>query len=214
MTVIDLSHPLNPDTPVYPGTPRLELAPANTIATDGFLEHRLTMSTHVGTHVDAPAHLLAGADTLDDLPVARFVGRAVVLDPGALDAQGRVTAAHVEASRGRLAGHDFVLLRTGWSARWGGKDYLTGFPCLSPGAAGVLADLGVRGFGVDTISVDPVGAEELAVHQALLGHGLIIVENLANLDQLPATTFGFSALPLRISGGDGSPVRAVAVIDS
>lgn len=214
MTVIDLSHPLNPDTPVYPGTPRLELATANTIATDGFLEHRLAMSTHVGTHVDAPAHLLAGAPTLDDLPVARFVGRAVVLDPGVLDDQGRVTAAHMEASRERLAGQDFVLLRTGWSARWGGKDYLTGFPCLTPDAASVLVSLGVRGFGVDTISVDPVGAEVLAVHQVLLGHGLVIVENLANLDQLPATPFSFSALPLRIAGGDGSPVRAVAIIDS
>jgi kynurenine formamidase len=211
MHVIDLSHPLNPDTPVYPGTPRVELSPACTLAADGFLEHRLTVSTHVGTHVDAPAHLVLGAATLDDLPADRFVGRAVVLDCGALE-DGRVTVVRLDAQRDRLVGVDFVLLRTGWSSRWGRPDYLEGFPCLTTDAAGWLVDHGVRGFGVDTISVDPVGDSELAVHHALLGAGLVIVENLANLEALPGTPFIFSALPLRIAGGDGSPVRAVAIL--
>jgi len=213
MTVIDLSHPLNPDTPVYPGTPSIQFDRANTVAEDGFLEHRLTLSTHAGTHVDAPAHLIAGAATLDDLPVGWFLGRAAVLDPGPLDGHGKVTAAHVEASLERLAGCDFVLLRTGWSTRWGQPSYLEGFPCLTPAAAAALVGLGVRGVGVDTISVDPVGDPDLAVHQMLLGGGVVIVENLANLDRLPDSGFTFHALPLRITGGDGSPVRAVAVMD-
>lgn len=212
MTVIDLSHPLNPDTPVYPGTPRVGVDRANTVAEDGFLEHRLTLSTHAGTHVDAPAHMIAGGDTLDDLPVDRFLGRALVLDPGPLDAQGRVTADHVGASRARLAGYGFVLLRTGWSSRWGQPSYLEGFPCLTPAAARTLVDLGVRGFGVDAISVDPVGDPDLAVHQVLLGGGLVLVENLNGLERLPDAGFMFHALPLRISGGDGSPVRAVAIV--
>ncbi|MEZ4388851.1 MAG: cyclase family protein [Candidatus Krumholzibacteriia bacterium] len=212
MRVIDLSHPLDADTPVYPGTPRVELAPACTLEADGYLEHRLVLGTHVGTHVDAPAHLITDAASLDQLSVDRFVGRAVVLDPGGLE-DGRVTVLRLEAQRDRLERMDFVLLRTGWARRWGQPGYLEGFPCLAPDAARWLADHGVRGFGVDAISVDPVGDSALAVHHELLSRGLVIVENLANLGVLPGTPFTFCALPLRIAGGDGSPVRAVALLD-
>ena len=212
MRIIDLSHPITPDMPLYPGTPAPTLEPAHTRAADGFLEHRLVITTHVGTHVDAPAHLLDDGATVDQLPCDRFMGRAGVLDAGRGD-DGRVDVARLDAQRDRIQGVSFVLLRTGWSRHWGTPAYLEGFPCLTRAAARWLAEHGVRGFGVDTISVDPVGAPELTVHHTLLEAGLVLVENLTNLDQLPGQPFLFSALPLNLHGADGSPVRAVAVVD-
>jgi kynurenine formamidase len=212
---IDLSHPIGPDMPLYPGTPRPRIEPSRSLAADGYVEHRLTLTTHVGTHVDAPAHLVDGGRPLSELPADRFVGRAVVLDPGRLDG-GRVTVARLEAAAasGRLDGVDFLLLRTGWSERWGEPTYFADFPCLAPAAARWLVDRGVRGFGVDCISVDPMDDADLAVHHALLGAGAVIVENLANLAALPDAPFLFCALPLPVQGVDGSPVRAVAVLDA
>jgi kynurenine formamidase len=105
-----------------------------------------------------------------------------------------------------------VLLRTGWSALWGVEDYFRDFPCLTPDAARWLVDRGVRGFGVDTCSVDPPASSDLPVHHVLLGAGVLIVENLANLQALPGGRFQFLALPLRLSDADGGPVRAVAMV--
>lgn len=212
MQIVDLSHAITPDMPLYPGTPAPGLVASHTLAADGFREHQLTITTHVGTHVDAPAHLLEDGATLDQLPCKQFVGPAGVLDAGPCP-DGVVDVARLDAQRDRIQRVNFVLLRTGWSRHWGTPAYLEGFPCLTRDAARWLVDHGVRGFGVDAISVDPVGAVELTVHHTLLEAGLILVENLTNLDRLPGRPFIFSALPLNLRGGDGSPVRAVALVD-
>ena len=112
----------------------------------------------------------------------------------------------------RLQGAEFVLLRTGWSARWGREDYFRGFPCLTGEAARWLVEHGVRGFGVDTCSVDPPDSTALPVHHALLGGQVLIVENLTNLEALPEGSFPFLALPLPLHDADGGPVRAVAMV--
>ncbi|MBD3220865.1 cyclase family protein [bacterium] len=209
MPVIDLSHTIAPSMPVYPGTPAPSVAPARTVREDGHLEHAIALHTHVGTHVDAPAHLLEDGDTLDGVALERFAGRAIVVDARSAS-DGRITQDRIAAERTRLVDVDIVLLWTGWSARWGTPGYLEGFPCLDEAAARWLVDRGVRGLGVDTISVDPMAADPLAVHHALLDRGAIIIENLTGLDVLPRDPFLFVALPLKIAGGDGSPVRAAA----
>lgn len=208
--VIDLSRPIATGMPAYPGTepPRIELAAS--IAEHGFEERLLTMFSHTGTHLDAPAHILPGAPTLSDLPAERFAGPARVLD---LRGIARAGAEHVAPHLEELAGCAFAILRTGWEERWNEPGYFEGYPVLTPEAAALLAGLGLSGLGVDAVSVDAVGDEDYPVHKILFGAGLVVVENLCNLGRLPGGTFTFCCWPLPIADGDGSPVRAVALPD-
>ncbi|HPS78619.1 MAG TPA: cyclase family protein, partial [Thermoanaerobaculaceae bacterium] len=134
MRVVDLSHPIHPAMPVYPGTPRPSITPANTIADHGFAERLLTLSSHTGTHMDAPAHLLPEGRTLDTFPAGRFVGPGCVLD---LDPRATANA-HLRDHEERLRACSFALLRTGWSRYWGTPEYLLGFPTLTTKAAAWL----------------------------------------------------------------------------
>jgi len=218
MPLIDLTHPVAPGMPSFPGTPSPAFRESFTIAEHGFREREITMISHTGTHADAPAHILPDGVTFDAYGIDRFAGQAVVIDaPGAGSPAPTAGPSMVQVSdlrdqAARLADAEFVLLRTGWSAYWGRQEYFRGFPCLTAEAARWLVDRGVRGFGVDTCSVDPPDSKDLPVHHVLLGAEVLIVENLASLDVLPERSFPFLALPLRLSDADGGPVRAVAMV--
>ncbi|MGV8040859.1 MAG: cyclase family protein [Thermoanaerobaculaceae bacterium] len=212
MRVIDLSHPIRPDTPVYPGTAPVSLEPLTTVPEHGFAERLVTMASHTGTHMDAPAHLLPGGVTLDRVPPDRFVGRACVLD---LTAAGlEVPLRILEAQSDRLAGCSMTLLRTGWDRHWGDPTYFRGFPVLSAEGAGWLVARGVTTVGVDAISFDPLDDPQLPVHRLLLGAGVLLVENLTGLDRLPPVGFTLCCLPLPLADADGAPCRAVAILDA
>lgn len=209
--VIDLTHPLAEGMPCYPGTEPPAISEAFTVAEHGYAELRLSMLTHTGTHVDAPAHMLQAGQTLDDYPADRFVGRATVIDVTQVKG-GVVERADLEPHRDTIAGLDYLLLHTGWSARWGQASYYDGYPVLGEEAARWLAGRGLSGVGVDAVSVDAAGSTSFAVHRALLERGLVIVENLTGLADLCGRTFLFCCLPLKITGADGAPVRAVALL--
>ncbi len=211
-TVIDLTHRITPDMPVYPGTKPPEIQPANTIERNGFAETLIRMYSHTGTHIDAPSHMLAGAPSLDQLAIDRYVGRACAIDVTACGAE-IVGLAALEAHASLMAGCDFVLLHTGWSRYWGDARYFAGFPVLSEKAARWLAARGLKGVGVDAISPDPVGAPEFPNHMAFFRAGMVSIENLTNLSGLAGRVFTFFCLPLAYEHADGSPVRAVAMID-
>ncbi len=213
MFIIDLSHPLTPAMPVYPGTEPPTFTATATIERDGFREKRLVLQSHVGTHVDAPAHLLHDGATLDRMPLTSFAGRALVIDCTDLE-RGEIDEARLQPYRSELPDHDFVLLHTGWSRHWGRPRYLEGFPVLNEAAARLLTGSGLRGIGVDALSVDPLDADDLPIHRLLLTAGLVIIENLTNLAALPQRSCLFHCFPLAIKDGDGSPVRAVALFDA
>jgi arylformamidase len=208
MRVLDLSHPLSPDMPVYPGTEPPSLNQATTIEADGFAEKLLRLYSHTGTHVDAPAHMIVGGETLDSLGVSAFAGKALVVD--ALG-PGRIQLDSLLARADEIAKADFVLFRTLWSRRWGTPKYFVGFPVLDRDATQWLAGRGLKGVGFDAISADPVGSTGFENHLALFRAGMVIVENLRGLEELTSGNFIFSCMPLAITGGDGSPVRAVAI---
>jgi kynurenine formamidase len=210
LTVIDLTHPLTADMPVYPGTEPPLIQPANTVERNGFAETLIRMYSHTGTHIDAPAHMLAGAPSLDQFGVDRFVGRACAIDVSALG-DGRIGRSALEPHASLVSGCDFVLLHTGWSRNWGSARYFEDYPVLSPDGAQWLVERLRKGVGFDVISADPVGAAVFDNHLAFFRAGLVIVENLTNLGSLVGRTFTFSCLPLAFERGDGSPVRAVAV---
>ena len=209
--MIDLSHPLENGMPVYPGTEPPALVDVAAIDPDGFREKRLAICSHTGTHVDAPAHILPGAATLDQLPVAHFFGRALLLDCTHKGGAG-VSLANLLAHEADIRAHEFVILPTGWSRYWGEPLYFQGYPVLAADAARWLAGQGLKGLGLDAISVDPVDAVDLTVHTLLLKAGMVIVENLTHLSALPRPSFHFCCLPLNIRDADGSPVRAVAML--
>lgn len=212
MRIVDLSHHIQADMPVYPGTDPPVIENICTVESCGFYERRLTIWSHTGTHMDAPAHMLADGARLDQLPVDHFVGPACVVDAAEF-AGGQVPLEHLQKHRELIAPADFVLLRTGWDAHWGKQAYFSGYPVLSQEAARWLADQDLKGLGMDAISPDLTGPAEQPVHHILFARNMVSIENLTGLDQLPAGGFGFSCLPLKLQDADGSPLRAVAMLD-
>lgn len=211
--LIDLSWPMEPGMPAFPGDPPMLLTRMGELERHGYLSHLASLPAHSGTHVDAPAHVLAGGATLAELPLSRFAGPGVALDlrpRGGLAVTAADLAPHLALlERERPA---FVLLRTGDEARWGQPDYYPRGAHLDPEAARLLAGLaGLSGVGLDAGSADPFGSFDLPAHRALLGAGLVIVENLRGLGLLPGRGFTFLCLPLL--GLDGSPVRAAALLE-
>lgn len=197
--------------PVFPGDPPMSLSPMGELATEGYVSHLASLPVHSGTHVDAPAHVLEDGEALADLPLWRFAGPGVVLDVRVRTALA-VTAADIEPHLVWLRAQEpaFVLLLTGDASRWGEAEYYTRGAHLTPEAALLLAGLGLSGVGLDAASADAFGLRWLPAHRALLGAGLIIVENLRDLERLPASGFEFLCLP--VLGLDGSPVRAAAAL--
>ena len=210
LLVIDLSHTIEPGMPVYPGDEPPELTTLFRVESSGFYERRLVLGSHTGTHMDAPAHMIAGGATLDHLPADKFTGPGLVLDVRGFAGQ-TVPLEFVQEQD--LSGAEFVLLRSDWDARWGDESYFHDYPTLSPQAAAFLAGQGLKGIGVDVIGVDPTHPPAMDVHLALLNQGMIIVENLCGLGRIPNRGFNFCALPLKLKDADGSPLRAVAIID-
>jgi kynurenine formamidase len=174
---------------------------------DGFRVSRLSLGTHQGTHLDAPSHYLPDGAGAESVPLEKLCGEAVVLDipRGRL---GVIDEAALIAS-GELRAGARILIRTGWGAQWGGKNYAFEGPGLTIGAARLLADRGVWLLGMDTASPSEVDSEP--VHRILTVAGVAIVENLANLDLCPPRV-ELHALPLPLVGCDGAPLRVVAEV--
>ncbi len=213
MKIIDLSHTIMPGMPVYPGTEPPVFKRGTSIEKDGFIETRISMYSHTGTHIDAPSHILPGGLSLDRLPADHFIGPAVVFDATAHP--GRyIEPDHLSGLAGVLEEVDFLLIKTGWSRFWGDSAYFGEFPVLSEKAARRLARFGLKGVGVDAISVDPVGSTSLPVHRILFENNIIAVENLADLDSAGGEIFIFSCMPLKIIDADGSPARAFGILHS
>jgi kynurenine formamidase len=208
--IVDLTHTIRPEMPVYPGDPQPELKPNATLTRNHFRQTLLRLTSHTGTHMDAPAHILQNGPTLDALPVSQFAGRAVVVNASHLPAGSVITEECLRSLNGHLLNADFVLFYTGWERKWGTDEYFTGFPVPDSEAARYLVTCGLKGVGTDAVSLDPVGSEALDAHRVLLGGGLVVLENLCLRRVVDRGSFRFYALPLKFAGADGAPVRAIA----
>ena len=213
--IVDLSHPVDDDTPVYPGDPVARFSPAATVAADGYNVLHVRMGSQTGTHVDAPYHFLDDGARIDELPLDLFLGPAVVADVRGRPAHGRIEWSDLEPYADRLGPGRILVLRTGWDELWGTDAYLD-HPFLTGEAAERVVATGVRTIGLDALSLDETvlggaGAGGFAAHVAVLGAGGVIVENLTNLGAIAVPDPILSVLPLRFAGADGAPVRAVAL---
>ena len=211
MKIIDLSHLITPDMPVYPGTDPPLFDEPTTIENNGFLEKKITLFSHTGTHIDAPAHILKNSKTLDQMDISQFIGKGCVLDISEMDRMV-IKKKHLQTYQRKIESSQFVLLYSGWSGYWGGKRYFYDYPVLDDEAALWLTSFELKGIGIDMISFDVIGSNDFKIHKILLGRGFLQIENLTNLESLISQNFLFSCLPLKISSADGSPVRAIAIL--
>ena len=207
--IIDLTHTITPEMSVYPGDRAPSLRAAAIMDCEGYRRTELSLTSHTGTHMDAPSHLLHGGSCLEDLPVSQFCGRASALDVSQLGPV--ITADFLRQQNGAIRSADFVLFYTGWEKRWGMPEYeQDGFPVLDEAAARYLVSCGLKGVGTDALSLDPLYSEELPAHKILLHDGMVIVESLCLKKVAGRKDFLFYALPLKFRDSDGAPVRAVA----
>lgn len=209
MKIIDLTQNINEIMPVYPGTDRPSITNATTIENEGFAEKLIKMYSHTGTHIDAPAHMLQNGSTLDNFNVDKFIGKAIIIDCEVQKITKNLIMSNIE-QKGNI---DFIILNTGWSSKWGIDDYFYNFPILEADASSYISQLGLKGIGLDCISIDAVGSDKMENHIKIFNSNMIIIENLCNLDQLVNKEFIFSSLPLKIENSDGSPTRAIAILE-
>ncbi|WP_173921525.1 cyclase family protein [Agromyces sp. Marseille-P2726] len=214
----DLSHPIESGMQVYPGDPGVHLAPALELERDGAAVTRLDLGSHTGTHVDAPAHTVAGGRTMAEVALDELVGEALVLHVDGLGDRATYGLPELAAAAGPASDlpervPPIVVVDTGWW-RFFGSERALRHPALHPDAARTLMARGMRVLGVDTLSPDPTdaaGTTDFPVHEVVLGADGLIVENLTGLEGLPSRV-RVGIFPLRL-GVDGAPVRAVAFDD-
>jgi kynurenine formamidase len=211
--LVDLSHTLVSGIMVVKSSPAAEICRVSNLA-DGANTNmmQIRISSHTGTHIDAPIHVIDGLRTIDQLGTDRFVGPGVALSLRK-GPNETISAADLDAaSSGRVRPGDMVLLHTGWDERFGQESYLTDYPNLTMDAADWLLDHQVRLVALDLLSPDlPPNRRApdhgLPVHKRLLGNDILIAENLTGIGAVAGHRLTVYALPIKIGGGDGAPAR-------
>lgn len=232
-TVVDLSHPFDSDTLYWPTSPtRFDLTSLTSGVTEGgwfYSANSFCAPEHGGTHLDAPIHFARGRRTADQIPVRQLIAPAVVIDvskAAAGDADYRLSVADVlawEKKHGTIPGGAIVLLRTGWSKRWPDRKRYFGddsptdasnlhFPSFGAEAAALLVRRRIGALGVDTASIDYGPSKDFPVHRVSAEANVPGLENLTGLEALPESGAWVIALPMKIAGGSGGPLRAVALV--
>ena len=207
--VVDLSHTYDQQTVFWPTAESFRLEKVADGITDKgyyYAANNFCTSEHGGTHLDAPVHFAQGHQTVDQVPLERLVGEAVVIDVSAeseKDVDYQVAVGDFtrwEQAHGQLPSGAIVLIRTGFSRRW-------------PDAARwLVANRSIDAIGLDTASIDYGRSTLFESHRILYERNIPAFENLTNLDRLPATGAYVVALPMKIGGGSGAPLRAIAIL--
>jgi len=207
MKVHDISLTLRGRMPVYPGETTPLLEPTSDMERGAsYNVSRLTISTHTGTHVDAPRHFLRGGTPVDQIPVDVLVGPAFVVE---MPVDREITAADLEAAA-IPPGAERILFKTRNSRLLDDEDFRRDFVYLTLDAVHWLVERGVLLVAIDYLSVEQMDADPNIVHQTLLRAGMVIVEG-ADLRRVAPGPYLLACLPLKLEGADGSPVRAVLV---
>jgi kynurenine formamidase len=206
--MFDLTQPLSARTPSFPGDPqvRVEALPGY----EPWQVSRLEMSTHSGTHLDAPRHRFRDGLGIGDFPPERFVGRGLVIDASGFGNNAAIPPDVLAGVKGLAWPGWFAVVRTGWDRYWGEERYFQ-HPFLSPELTESLIETGAGLVAIDALSVDSTADRRDDAHVALLGAGILIAENLCRLAALePTRSYAFAFLPLALGDADGSPARVIA----
>jgi arylformamidase len=199
---IDLTLSIDNHSPVYPGTPRPKIQQLSTIDANGYNEKKLIITSHTGTHIDAPRHMLQGGKTLDQFQIDVFIGNAMVLDV--------VGQKEIHTDLSKVQKNDIIFFYTGHSKKIYQPTYFQENPVISQDTAQELIDKQAKIIGLDSFTPDN---EPFPIHTMLFKKDILIVENLVNLENLVDKRFTCYILPLKICDADGAPCRVIAKID-
>ncbi len=207
--IVDLTHPLRDGLEGFPGNAKVSVRDLHVIGEGGYHVSEVSFDTHLGTHIDVPSHVFKNGAGLDRLDLNRCCGPAIVVQPRQQGVGSVCEEEDLAAHAATIEHTPRLLIRQGWADRFGMPAFFEDFPGISPRAARWLADHQL--VGLEAPSVHP--QKHLEVHHTLLRAGIVIVEGLRGLDELPlGVPIELTVLPLRIEGADGCPVRAIARI--
>ena len=215
MKVIDLTLTISENIPVFPGSPKPNFINWESIEKDGYNLELLFLSTHTGTHIDAPYHFLREGQKIHQIVTKRLVTEAVLIKIRK-SSDKAITKNDIERFEKKheiIDDGSTVIFHTGWQKNLQEKHYFIKNPGLSISAAKYLASKKINLVGIDSPSIDLGKDDKFSVHHILAKNGILIVENLANLDKIHSEKFHLIVAPLKLKNATGSPVRAMGLID-
>ena len=210
--IIDLSQSINSDIKLYPGSPNVSFLKWSKYSIDGYDSEAIFLSTHTGTHMDAPSHFIKGAEPIDVIDVNRFVMNNVYLLKISKSSNQLITTEDIINSDTDIKENDSIIFSTGWEHNYNSDVYMSSNPGLSPDAAIYLSNKKINAVAIDSPSIDSGIESTFPVHQILLKNDVLIIENICNLTQINKKILKLIAIPLKLQGATGSPIRALAII--
>ena len=215
MKIIDLTLTISNKIPAFPGSPHPHFIPWERIKDDGYNLELLFLSSHTGTHLDAPYHFLEKGAKIHEISLKKLVSEAVLIQSRKKGGESitKTDIQKFEKKHGKIEGFSSVIFYTGWQRNLQKKYYFTNNPGLSVSAAKYLASKKISLVGIDSPSIDVGTDSKFSVHQIFAKKGILIVENLANLDKIKSSKFHLVVLPLKLKNATGSPVRAIAFVE-
>lgn len=213
MKLIDLTLTISQNILTFPGSPQPHFIPWSTIKKDGYNLELLFLSSHTGTHLDAPIHFAENSLQIHKIPIRRLVTKALLIKLKKEDNKS-ITKSDIikfEKKHGVIPPNSTIVFLTGWQKYLNEKHYFTHNPGLSTPAANYLVSKKTSLVGIDSPSIDLGKNKKFPVHRILSKNNILIVENLCNLDKLSKTIFDFIVLPLKLKDATGSPIRAIAI---
>jgi kynurenine formamidase len=209
--VLDLTHAFDNGMPVFPGLPEPSFDPIAKVEEDGYAMTRYAMLNHIGTHVDAPAHQIAGGDTLDEIGLERLVTDGVRIDVSHRNPHGPIPLDEIRGQLDDVRAGDIALFYSNNARNYGTDAYWTGWSYPDADASRALIERGVSAVGFDGPSADPVDSTTMDLHRIWLSAGRMILENVNNLDQLPARA-QLVVAPMKVARANGAPTRIYALL--
>jgi len=215
MKIIDLTLTVSDEIPTFPGSPQPSFIPWENVKEDGYNLELLFLSTHTGTHMDAPYHFLEKGAKIHEISLKKLVSETVLIKSkkNGGDSITKTDIQKFEKKHGKIDGFSSVIFYTGWQRNLQKKYYFTKNPGLSVSAAKYLASKKISLVGIDSPSIDVGTDSKFSVHQIFAKKGILIVENLANLEKIKSSKFHLVVLPLKLKNATGSPVRAIAFVE-
>jgi len=209
--LIDLTLTISESIPSFPGSPKPQFISWSDLKDDGYNLELLFLSSHTGTHLDAPYHFVKNGLKINQIPLDRLVGNATIikLKKNKNSAITKLDITLFEKRNGKISNHSSIFFFTGWQKNLKKDNYFTENPGLAISAAKYLVSKNINLVGIDSPSIDLGKDKSFSVHHILSKNNILIVENLTNLNKISSKEFNFTILPLKLKDATGSPVRAI-----